>query len=251
MMSDAPDTETTEHKEMSFLGHLQELRNRAFKAILWVLAGAAIAGYFNEWIMNEVLLKPAVDANINLQNLEPFGQAFLLFKVIFFTGLVIASPMVIYQVWAFIAPGLYVHERQWARWVTLITTVCFLTGVGFAYFLLIPSMMGYINAVANPNIEDNISTSAYFSFFVNMLLASGLIFELPLVTWVLSKVGMLSSKLMSKYRRHSIVAILILAAVITPTPDPVTQIMVAIPLYVLYEISVVISYYTNPKSREA
>lgn len=251
MMSDAPDTETTEHKEMSFLGHLQELRNRAFKAIMWVLAGAAIAGYFNEWIMNQVLLKPAVDANINLQNLEPFGQAFLLFKVIFFTGLVIASPMVIYQIWAFIAPGLYVHERRWARWVTLITTVCFLTGVGFAYFLLIPSMMGYINAVANPNIEDNISTSAYFSFFVNMLLASGLIFELPLVTWVLSKVGMLSSKLMSKYRRHSIVAILILAAVITPTPDPVTQIMVAIPLYVLYEISVVISYYTNPKSREA
>lgn len=251
MMSDAPDTETTEHKEMSFLGHLQELRNRAFKAILWVLVGASIAGYFNDFIMNELLLKPAVDANINLQNLEPFGQAFLLFKVIFFSGLVIASPMVIYQIWAFIAPGLYVHERRWARWVTLITTFCFLTGVGFAYFLLIPSMMGYINAVANPNIEDNISTSAYFSFFVNMLLASGLIFELPLVTWVLSKVGMLSSKLMSKYRRHSIVAILILAAVITPTPDPVTQIMVAIPLYVLYEISVVISYYTNPKSREA
>lgn len=250
-MSDAPDTEPTEHKEMSFLGHLGELRDRAFKAILWILVGAAVAGYFNDFIMNQLLLKPAVDANINLQNLEPFGQAFLLFKVIFFSGLVLAFPMVIYQVWAFIAPGLYVHERRWARWVTLITTFCFLAGVGFAYFLLIPSMMSYINAVANPNIEDNISTSAYFSFFVNMLLASGLIFELPLITWVLSKVGMVSSKLMSKYRRHSIVAILILAAVITPTPDPITQIMVAIPLYVLYEISVVISYYTNPKSREA
>ncbi|RPI65852.1 MAG: twin-arginine translocase subunit TatC [Ignavibacteriae bacterium] len=247
-MSDTPDTE---HKEMSFLGHLEELRSRAFKAIIWVLIGSAITAYFREWIMNELLLKPATDAGINLQNLEPFGQAFLLFKVIFFAGLILSFPMVIYQVWSFIAPGLYVHERRWARWVTLLTTFCFLLGVAFAYFLMIPSMMNYINVVANPNIEDNISTSAYFSFFVNMLLASGLIFELPMVTWVLSKVGMVSSKLMSKYRRHSIVAILIIAAVVTPTPDPVTQIMVAIPLYILYEISVVISYYTNPRSREA
>jgi sec-independent protein translocase protein TatC len=241
----------SEHKEMSFLGHLEELRSRAFKAIMWVLAGSAVAAYFREWIMNEALLKPATVAGINLQNLEPFGQAFLLFKVIFFTGLIIAFPFVMYQLWSFIAPGLYQHERKWARWVTLITTLCFLLGVGFAYFLLIPSMMNYINVVANPNIEDNISTSAYFSFFVNMLLASGLIFELPMVTWVLSKAGMVSSKLMSKYRRHSIVAILIIAAVVTPTPDPVTQIMVAIPLYILYEISVVIAYYTNPRSREA
>ena len=233
--------------EMSFLGHLEELRSRAFKAILWVLAGAAVAAYFRDWIMTTALLGPAVNAGINLQNLEPFGQAFLLFKVIFFAGLILASPLVIWQIWAFVAPGLHEHEKRWARWVTLLTTLCFLLGIAFGYFLLIPSMMNYINVVANPNIQDNISTTAYFSFFVNMLLASGLIFELPMVTWVLSKVGIVSPDLMVKYRRHSIVAILIVAAVITPTPDPVTQLMVAIPLYILYEISVLISRSTFKK----
>lgn len=237
--------------EMSFLGHLQELRGRIFRALGWVLGGTAIAGYFNVWIMNKALLGPAVRAGIKLQNLEPFGQAFLLFKVIFFSGLILAFPMVAWEVWGFVAPGLYAHERKWARWVTLITTVCFLGGVAFGYFLLIPSMMQYINTMRNPNIEDNIATSEYFSFIVNMLLASGLIFELPMITWVLSRIGILSHKLMVKYRRHSIVAILILAAVITPTPDPITQLMVAVPLYILYEISVVIARLNFRKREQA
>jgi len=236
--------------EMSFLGHLSELRNRIFRAVIGVLVGAAIAAYFRDWIMNVALLGPAIENGIQLQNLEPFGQAFLLFKVIFFAGLIIASPYVIWQIWGFIAPGLHAHERRWARWVTLLTTLCFLVGIAFGYYLLIPSMVNYITVVANPNIKDNIATSYYFSFLVNMLLASGAIFELPMVTWVLSRIGLVSAELMAKYRRHSIVAILILAAVITPTPDPITQIMVAIPLYILYEISVVIARYTY-RRREA
>ena len=245
-MSDTEEQQSAE-KEMNFLDHLQELRSRAFKAILWILAGAAIAGYFREQIMNDVLLRPAVIAGVTLQNLEPFGQAFLLFKVIFFSGLVIAFPFVIHQVWSFVAPGLYAHERKWARWITTVTTFCFLSGVAFGYFVLIPSMMNYINVVANPNIKDNISTSNYFSFFINMILASGLIFELPMVTFILAKIGLVTAALMSKYRRHAIVVILIVAAVITPTPDPVTQLMVAIPLYILYEISVVIAKFTAPR----
>lgn len=233
---------------MTFLDHIGELRSRVFKAFLWVIVGAIIAAVFREWIMNEVLLGPAIRSNLHLQNLEPFGQAFLLFKVIFFTGFIIASPMVLFQLWAFIAPGLHEHEKSWARWVTIITTLCFLVGISFGYFLLIPSMMNYINVVANENITDNISTSYYFSFIVNMLLATGLIFELPMVTWVLAKVGILSSELMAKYRRHSIVAILIIAAIITPTPDPFTQLMVAIPLYMLYELSVLIAKSTYKRA---
>ena len=236
---------------MSFLDHLGELRSRVFKAFLWVIVGAIVAAIFRDWIMNEALLGPAIRSNLHLQNLEPFGQAFLLFKVIFFTGFVISSPLVLYQVWAFIAPGLHAHEKSWAKWVTVITTLCFLVGISFGYFLLIPSMMNYINVVSNDNITDNISTSYYFSFIVNMLLASGVIFELPMVTWVLAKVGLVSAELMGKYRRHAIVAILIIAAVITPTPDPFTQLMVAIPLYMLYELSVVIARTTNKRAKEA
>lgn len=246
LMNSTEETDAPE-KEMNFLDHIEELRSRALKSILWILAGCAVAGYFREWIMNEALLKPAIDAKVTLQNLEPFGQAFLLFKVILFSGIVISFPFVMHQVWSFVAPGLYAHERKWARWVTAITTLCFLFGVAFGYWVLIPSMMNYINVVANPNIEDNISTSNYFSFFINMLLASGLIFELPMVTFVLAKIGLVTSNVMSRYRRHAIVVILIVAALITPTPDPITQLMVAIPLYILYEISVVIAKLTSAR----
>lgn len=246
-MSNNQETDNNKGNEMSFLGHLEELRSRITKAVIFMLLGAAVAAFFRDFIMNEILLSPATNANIKLQNLEPFGQAFLLFKVIFFSGLVISFPLVIHQVWAFVTPGLHAHERAYARWVTLFTTLCFLAGVAFGYFMLIPSMMNYINVISNPNITDNISTSAYFSFFINMVLASGLIFELPMVTWVLARMGIVTSALMIKYRRHSIVAILIIAAVVTPTPDPVTQLMVAIPLYILFEISVGIAAATQKK----
>lgn len=234
---------------MSFFGHLEELRVRIFRSVIGVLLGCVVAGVYREWIMNEVLLRPAILNHIQLQNIEPFGQAFLYFKVIITIGIILSFPWILFQLWSFVAPGLYHHERSWARWITLFTSVCFLLGVGFAYFLLIPSMMAYIKTISNPNIQDNITTSSYFSFFVNMVLASGLIFELPMVTWVLARIGMVSPALMSKYRRHSVIVILIIAAVVTPSPDPVSQLMVAVPLYVLYEISVVIARFAY-KARE-
>lgn len=239
-MSDSTSPEQA-GRELSFFGHLEELRSRLFRSVIGILIGCVVAGIYREWIMNEILLKPAIQYHIALQNIEPFGQAFLYFKVILTIGLIIASPWILFQIWSFVAPGLYHHERSWARWITLFTSLCFLTGVAFAYFLLIPSMMNYIKQVSNPNIQDNITTSSYFSFFVNMILAAGLIFELPMVTWVLARIGIVSPKLMSTYRRHSIIVILIIAAIVTPSPDPVSQLMVAVPLYVLYEISVVIA----------
>ncbi len=238
-------------KEMGFLDHLEELRSRLFKSVVGVLLCCCVVGYFGDEVMNYILLRPAIEAQVDLQNIEPFGQAFLYFKVIFLCGTIAAFPWVLYQVWSFVAPGLYMTERKWAARITIITSLCFLAGVAFGYYVLIPSMMTYVRQFANPNIKNNIAVGNYFSFLVNMLLAAGLIFELPMVTFVLSKVGLVSSKLMSKYRRHSIVAILIIAAVITPSPDPVTQLMVAVPLWILYEISVVIAALANPKARAA
>lgn len=235
---------------MSFFGHLEELRSRLFKAALFVLAGCAIAAWQGDWIMNQALLKPAIDSHVKLQNIEPFGQAFLYFKVILVSGLIISFPFVLHQIWKFIAPGLYLTERRWARTITVITSLSFLIGVAFAYFLLIPSMLDYVNNFANPNIENNISATNYLSFFINMLLASGLMFELPMITWVLARIGIVSAAFLNKYRRHAIILILVLAAVITPTPDPVGQMMVAVPLYFLFEISVFIARIVNPGSKD-
>ncbi len=234
-----PSSDTT--AEFSFFDHLEELRSRLFKAVAGLVVGCAATAFWARDILDHVLLRPAIDNGIRLQNIEPFGQAFLILKVVFIVGGIVASPWILFQVWSFVAPGLYEHERRWAGTITFFTTLCFLAGISFGYFMLIPSMLDYINVVSDPNITDNITVTYYFGFFVNMLLASGLMFELPMVTWVLSRIGIVSPALLSKYRRHSIVAIVVIAAIITPSPDPVTQIMVAIPLYILFEISVVLS----------
>ncbi|MBC8124354.1 MAG: twin-arginine translocase subunit TatC [Candidatus Kapabacteria bacterium] len=250
-MSETAETNAKGGHEMGFLDHLEELRSRLFKAVLGILIGCVIVGYFGDEVMNIILLRPALDAHVKLQNIEPFGQAFIYFKVIFLCGTILAFPWVLYQVWCFAAPGLYMTERKWAGRITVITSLCFLAGVAFGYFLLVPNMMSYVSQFANPNIENNIAVGNYFSFLVNMLLASGLIFELPMITFVLARVGVVSAELMSKYRRHSLVVILILSAVITPSPDPVSQLMVAVPLWILYEISVVIAKFTKSKRATA
>lgn len=235
----AQSTDTS--AEFSFFDHLEELRSRLFKAVAGLLVGCALTAFWARDILDHVLLRPAIDNGIQLQNIEPFGQAFLILKVVFIVGGIVASPWILFQVWSFVAPGLYEHERRWAGTITLFTSLCFLAGLAFGYFWLIPSMLDYIKVVSDPHITDNITITYYFGFFVNMLLASGLMFELPMVTWVLSRLGIVSPGLLSKYRRHSIVAIFVIAAIITPSPDPVTQVMVAIPLFILYEISVVLS----------
>jgi len=242
-------TDADHQGEMSLFDHLEELRSRIFKALLGVIVGCVIVAFFTNEILTE-LLRPAIASNVELQNIEPFGQAFLKIKVVFIGGTVLAFPWLVWQVWGFIAPGLYAHERSWARKITFFTTFCFLLGISFSYFLLIPSMMSYMGVVADPNIKDSIAITYYFSFFSNMLLAGGLIFELPMITWVLARVGILNPKLMVTYRRHSIVGILVVAAVITPSPDPVNQLMVAIPLYILYEISAVLARFAYAKRNQ-
>lgn len=243
-----PDAAQKPEKEMGFLDHLEELRRRLLYSTYGLLVTCSVVGYFGDDLMNKVLLRPAITSGVKLQNIEPFGQTFLYFKVIFLCGTILAFPWILYQVWCFVAPGLYMTERKWALRITILTSLCFLSGVTFGYLFLIPSMLNYVTEFANSNIENNIHVGSYFSFLVNMLLASGLIFELPMVTFVLARIGLVTSTLMSKYRRHAIVVILILAAIITPSPDPVSQLMVAIPLWILYEISVIVARFVQPKA---
>lgn len=243
-----PEGNNSPVSEMGFLDHLGELRTRLVRALLGVVVACCAVGYFGDDLMNIVLLRPAIHAKLSLQNIEPFGQTFLYFKVIMLVGVIVAFPWILYQLWQFVAPGLYMTERKWALRITVITSMCFLVGVSFGYFFLIPSMLSYVTDFANPNIENNIAVGNYFSFLVNMLLASGLIFELPMVTWVVARMGMVSHVGMMKYRRHAVVVILILAAVITPSPDPVTQLMVAAPLWILYEISIFVARVAYPKT---
>jgi sec-independent protein translocase protein TatC len=236
-----------EQFEMSFFDHLEELRLRIGLAVLGIVIGCIIAGAFVDQLMNWVLLKPAASVNMELQNLRPFGQAFLYFKVVIMAGLIISMPYTLYQLWKFIAPGLYEKERRWAGKITIYTSFCFLAGVAFAYWIMIPVMLSFTVSFGSSLIKNSIDVTEYFSFITTTLLSAGLIFELPMIAYILSKIGIISPEMLRKYRRHSIVVILVLAAALTPSTDPVSQLVFAAPLWVLYEISILVTVFARKK----
>ncbi|MBX3042492.1 MAG: twin-arginine translocase subunit TatC [Candidatus Kapabacteria bacterium] len=246
-MSEQKDKQEEETTEVGFFEHLEELRNRIIYAFIGVIAACILTGIFIDPIMNIILLQPASKANISLQNLRPFGMPLLYFKVIFMSGFIVAFPFVLYQLWKFIAPGLYDNERNWVAKITFFTSVCFMIGISFAYFFMIPTMLEFASTFGTSIIRTDVDVTEYFGFMTMILLASGLIFEMPMMSFVLAKLGIIDSKMLRKYWRHSLVVILILAAIITPTPDPINQLFFAIPLIILYEISILVAKLAGKK----
>lgn len=248
--TDHTSPDGAEPEEMSFLDHLEELRWRIVKAAAGILVGAILCWIFIDQIINGVLLRPIIALNeslgpgqqpIHLQNLKPFGQVFLYMEVAFVGGLIVSVPNILYQIWAFIAPGLMPRERRYIRWIVFFTSFCFLAGIAFAYFVMLPSALQFFAAFGTTAIENNIAINEYMSFIISVILGAGVVFELPMVAWFLSKLGLLTPGFMRRHRRHAIVGILILAALLTPGTDPVSQILLTIPLVVLYEISIGVS----------
>ena len=245
------EEETEGIGEMGFLDHLEDLRKRIIYAVLSILLGCIIAGIFINVLMEYILLEPASKAGLSLQNLKPFGLPFLYFKVIFVVGIIIGFPLVLYQLWKFIEPGLYDTEKKWASKITVFTSLCFLGGVFFAYFVMLPSMLDFAASFGTKDIKNDIDVNQYFSFITMVMLAAGLLFEMPVVSFILSRVGIITPQLMRKYWKHAIIGILILAAVLTPTPDPISQMIFAAPLFILYEISIIVSRIGYKKSAAA
>jgi sec-independent protein translocase protein TatC len=245
-MSEEESTKINQGKEekndnsegMTFVDHLSELRKRLMLAVVGLLIGMFIAAFFVEYIMNIVLLSPAIKNHLKIQNLKPFGQPILYFKIIFIAGLIISIPWLIYQLWKFIAPALYQKEKRWVLWITFSASFSFLSGIVFSYFVMLPSMVNFAANFGNKAIDNIIDVNEYISFYTTMMLGSGLVFELPILTFILAKIGLVNSKFLRKYWRHSIIVILFIAAIVTPTPDPVNQLVFAVPLIVLYEVSI-------------
>jgi len=227
--------------EMTFLDHLEELRWRIIYSVIGIFIGTIIAWIFIDFLINNILLIPAKAVNFKLQNLRPFGQLFLYFQVAIMIGLIISFPNVVYQLWKFIAPALKSKEKKYVKWIVLFTTFCFICGVAFAYFVMLPLTLKFAAGFGSEAIVNNFSIEEYFSIVLSIILGAGLVFELPMLSFFLSKIGILSPNLMRKYRRHSIVAIMILAAFLSPGTDPVSQVLLAVPLVLLYEISIFVS----------
>ncbi len=237
-------------KEMSFLEHLEELRWRIVKALIGIVLGMILCWIFIDPIMESILLRPVIELNnnlspgqqpIRLQNLKPFGQLFLYMQVAIIGGIILSVPNILYQFWAFIAPGLMPKERKYIKWIVFFSSFCFLFGVAFSYYLMLPAALKFFAGFGTPEIENNTAINEYMDFIISVMLAAGVVFELPMVSWFLSKLGILTPTFMRRYRRHSIVAIFVLSAVLTPGTDPVSQVLLAVPLLLLYEVSILIS----------
>jgi len=234
---------TTGEREMSFLDHLEELRWRLIKALAGVIVGVIACAIFSDWIVNEVLLRPMRQTTPPLKaiNVVPYGQITFYMMVVLFGGLIISTPWLLYQIWKFVEPGLFPKERKYISGIVGFTSLCFLSGIAFGYFIFLPFMMQFFATFGSPGIENMIAITDYMSFVLTMILLCGLVFELPMISYFLARFGILTPAFMRHYRRHAILAILIVAAVVTPTTDPITMTVFSLPMIVLYEISIFIA----------
>ena len=234
-----------DRSEMGFLEHLEELRWRLVRSFAAILLGSGLSyGYIDEIL--SILLYPSTitDSPIVIQSLQVQSMFLIKWFISFASGFIIALPYLIYQVWKFVAPGLKINEKRFALPFVFFAFTSFIAGVSFGYFVLIPFSLEFFSGIAAPHVENNFSIQYYFSFLTWLMIGAGVIFQLPVVSLVLSSIGVLTPAFMRHYRRHSIVTILILSSFITP-PDPVSMLIMSFPLVILYETSIGVSWIVN------
>jgi sec-independent protein translocase protein TatC len=228
-------------KEMPFLDHLEELRWRILRSLAAVMLFTLIAFPFSARLLN-ILTRP----NDVLKNpaeiifLKPTGALIVRMEASLVAGVIVSAVYVFYQLWQFIAPGLLPNEKKYFWPGMLSTVLCFASGITFSYFILIPTVLPILYSMGTETISAKINLNDYIGFVLRLILVCGLIFELPVITYLFTRIGLITPAFLRKYRRYSIVFIFILAALLTP-PDPASQIMMAIPLILLYEISIFVS----------
>ncbi len=244
---------------MSFLQHLEELRWRLVRCVIVILV-LAVALWLNQgWIMDNIFLSMS-DPNfvtfhffcsnfefmcgdkilVSFQSNTVSGQFSYALMMSFMGGFVLAFPFVFYQIWSFIKPGLKSQEKQMVKGIVFYVSMLFFGGILFGYFVVAPMSIQFFGSYSiSSSIENIFTISSYMSTILSTVFYSGLFFLLPVVAYIMGKIGLVSSGFLSKYRKHAIVGVLILAAVITP-PDMISQIIVSIPILALYEIGILV-----------
>jgi sec-independent protein translocase protein TatC len=234
-------------KEMPFLDHLEELRWRLLKSIISVIVFMILCFLVSDEIL-EILLYPGknIDPPVPLQVLKIQTVFIIKLEIALFAGIILSLPVIFYQLWQFLAPGLLKKERKLLPVIVFFSVLCFLVGGAFAYFIIIPYALQFFLSLAPIDIENNIALDFYIGFLLRLIIVFGVVFELPMLSLILSKFGLLTPQFMRKYRRYAIVGAFILGAILTP-PDPTTQVLLAIPIILLYELSIYISYFFTTK----
>jgi sec-independent protein translocase protein TatC len=231
---------------MTFFEHLVELRKRIINALVSVLIGAGIgwvlAPHFVDWI-SKPMIKALEDAGLRnkLIYTHPAGYLNLLITLSVYLGIVLASPWILYQIWLFVAPALYKHERKAITGFLFSTVFLFLAGIAFGYFVSLPYILKFLVSFKGP-VEPLISINEYFDLILLILLSLGLVFELPILIFFLSIFGIVTPQFLIKNFRYAILVIAILAAIVTPTPDATTMLVFMAVMVALYFLGVGVSW---------
>ncbi len=258
-------TNMTEPDEMSFLDHLEELRWHLVRAILSIVILAIVAFIFKNIVFDHIIIAPSrpdfftnkvlcsfgkfigierlcINAEqLNLFNIKMSGQFSAHIMVSLIGGFIVAFPYVFWEIWQFLVPALYSNEKKYARGSVFFSSLLFMLGVLFGYYIIVPLSVHFLGSYqVSENVPNQINLVSYMSTVASIVLACGVIFELPILVFFLTKAGLVTPEFLRKYRRHSLVVILLLSAIITP-PDIFSQILVAFPLIGLYELGITIS----------
>lgn len=250
-------------KDMGFLDHLEELRWHIIKGFSGIVIGIFFSAYYAEWFIQTLLLGPTHGdffmykligyhtTDIALQNRTITGQFFAYWGTLFSTGIILGIPILIYQIWKFVEPGLYPHEKKGMRFIAVFISFFFFLGTAFGYCVLMPlSLQFFKNFIIDKSVVNQFDISAYFDMLTSSVFLTGILFELPVVVYALAKLGIVTPEFMRKSRRMALVVILILSAIITPSTDMISQMVVAVPLMLLYEGSIYIAKYVTEKEKK-
>jgi sec-independent protein translocase protein TatC len=266
----------SEEKEMSFLDHLEELRWHVVRSVAVTFIFMILAFVNISWIYETIILAPGqvdfpafrwmcefgqfagmgdslcvTQLPYSIQSRNMMGQFMMSLTSAFVIGLIVAFPYVVWEFWSFVRPGLETKERKYSKGAVAAVSFLFLLGVSFGYFILSPMTIWFLATYSiSATIVNEFDITSYISTLSSLVLGCGLLFQFPVVIYFLSKVGIVTPDLMRKYRKHSIVVILILGAVITPSGDPFSLTVISLPLYLLFEISIFVSSVVARKKRK-
>lgn len=242
---------SAENEEMSFWDHLDVLRGTLFRSALAIVLVSVVLLCFKKFLFDDIILAPSrpdffiykwfgQDFSMELINTEISAQFFVHLKVSFICGFVLSFPYVIYEVWKFIAPALYENERISVSKAFLSSAVLFYIGVAVGFCLIFPITLSFFQGyTVSDSIANTITLNSYISMFSSMVILFGIVFEFPVLIAVMSSMGLITRDTLKQYRKHAVIGILVVAAIITPA-DPFSMAIAALPLYLLYELSVLV-----------
>lgn len=230
---------------MSIVGHLEELRWRILKSLSSIFLMSIITFNFANYLV-DLLIEPAnqISGEMNLQVLTIQGMFLLKWNLAIIGGIIFSIPVITIQIWKFLSPGLYDKERKILLPLILTAFACFMLGGMFAYKVILPFSLDFFASMITGGIENNFSINYYFNFVLALIIGSGIIFELPVASFLFSSIGLINPIFLRQYRREAIMGTVVLSAIITP-PDPISLIIMSIPMIILYEISIFVSWFAN------